>query len=84
MFPSPGLINLRVKKFLLTNPLPWDHDLVFHLVLSPGGPFLVGLTVHHRGILLALDVDGDDLPILLYPADCSDVQFDEWPPNNSR
>jgi hypothetical protein len=32
---------------------------------------------------LAQDVDGDDLPILPYPADCIDVQFDEWPPNNS-
>ena len=44
-------------------------------MLSPGVPFLVGLAVDLKEILLALDVDGEDLPVLLDSDDCNDVQF---------
>ena len=64
-----------VKKFLLTNPPPWVHSITLHLVLSPGGPCLVELAVHLKGILFALGVYGNNLPILLYLADCNDVEF---------
>ena len=79
----PCADQLDNQKISVNQPLPCDYDLVLHRVLSPGELFLVRLTVHHRGILLALDVDIDDLPILLYPAGCSDMQFYGWPPNNS-
>ena len=65
-----------VKKFLSTNPPPCAHSITLNLVLHPGGPFIVGLAFHLKGIFLGLDVDGDDILILLCLADCSDVPFE--------